>query len=263
MIIDFHTHMFPDKIAESTIRFLAETCKTPPHTNGTYEGLLSSTQEAGITLSVALPVVTKPSQFRSVNEFASHYRNENILSFGGLHPACSDHRSELRELKEMGFLGIKLHPDYQDMYFNDIRYKRILDYASELGLIVVVHAGVDPKCPNNVHCTPRMIEEVLNEVAPEKLVLAHFGANKMWDEVEELLIGRNVYLDTAVVLDTMPEEQFVRMVHAHGADKILFATDSPWRGQKEFVTRMNEIGLTEEERAQIFSGTACKLLNIE
>ena len=28
MIIDFHTHMFPDRIAESTIRFLADTCRT-------------------------------------------------------------------------------------------------------------------------------------------------------------------------------------------------------------------------------------------
>lgn len=262
MIIDFHTHMFPDRIAESTIRFLADTCQTSPHTNGTYEGLSASTREAKIDLSVALPVVTKPSQFRSINEFASHYRDGNILSFGGIHPACDDYRSELRELKEMGFLGIKLHPDYQDMYFNDIRYKRILDYASELGLIVVVHAGKDPKCPDHVHCTPEMIEEVLNEVAPEKLVLAHFGGNEMWDEVEQRLIGRNVYLDTAVVLDTMPEEQFVRMVRAHGADKVLFATDSPWRGQTEFVKRMKEISLTEEERTQIFSGTAQNLLNI-
>ena len=107
-----------------------------------------------------------------------------------------------------------------------------------------------------------MIEEVLNEVAPEKLVLAHFGGNEMWDEVEQRLIGRNVYLDTAVVLDTMPEEQFVRMVCAHGADKVLFATDSPWRGQTEFVKRMKEISLTEEERTQIFSKTAQTLLNI-
>ena len=108
-----------------------------------------------------------------------------------------------------------------------------------------------------------MIEEVLNEVAPEKLVLAHFGGNEMWDEVEQRLIGRNVYLDTAVVLDTMPEEQFVRMVRAHGADKVLFATDSPWRGQIEFVKRMKEISLTEEERTQIFSKTAHGLLQIK
>ena len=37
--------------------------------------------------------------------------------------------------------GIKLHPDYQDTYFNDIRYKRIISYATELGLIISVHAG--------------------------------------------------------------------------------------------------------------------------
>ena len=46
MIIDFHTHMFPDRIAESTIRFLADTCQTSPHTNGTYEGLSASTRKA-------------------------------------------------------------------------------------------------------------------------------------------------------------------------------------------------------------------------
>ena len=69
--------------------------------------------------------------------------------------------------------GIKLHPDYQDTYFNDIRYKRIISYATDLGLIISVHAGQDPKCPDNIHCTPAMAEEVLNEVEPEKLVLAH------------------------------------------------------------------------------------------
>ena len=36
MIIDFHTHMFPDKIADKTITFLAEVCQMPPQTDGTY-----------------------------------------------------------------------------------------------------------------------------------------------------------------------------------------------------------------------------------
>ena len=64
------------------------------------------------------------------------------------------------------------------------------------------------------------------------------------------------------MLDTMDEKQFIRMVRNHGADRVLFATDSPWRGQKEFVERMREIPLTEEEKAQIFSGTAKNLLGI-
>lgn len=262
MIIDFHTHMFPDKIARGTLEFLEKACKTKPYTDGTCRGLLASADYADVDISVALPVVTKPSQFSSVNEFASGYQEGKIISFGGIHPEADDYKAQLRQIRDMGLKGIKLHPDYQDMYFNDIRYKRIVSYASELNLIVSVHAGVDPKCPQDVHCTPEMAKEMLDQVQPSRLVLAHFGGNKMWDDVEDFLIGRDVYLDTAVVLDTMDEEQFIRMVRNHGADRVLFATDSPWRGQKEFVERMQEIPLTEEEKAQIFSGTAKNLLGI-
>ena len=42
MIIDFHTHMFPDKIAKGTLDFLEGICKVTPYTNGTYEGLKAS-----------------------------------------------------------------------------------------------------------------------------------------------------------------------------------------------------------------------------
>ena len=127
-----------------------------------------------------------------------------------------------RHIKELGLKGIKLHPDYQDMYFNDIRYKRLVDYATELGLIIVVHAGLDPKCPDDVHCTPEMAAEVIDEVHPANLVLAHLGGNEMWDDVEKYLVGKDVYLDTAVVLDVIKEDQFLRIVRNHGADKIPF-----------------------------------------
>ena len=110
------------------------------------------------------------------------------------------------------------------MYFNDIRYKRLVDYATELGLIIVVHAGLDPKCPDDVHCTPEMAAEVIDEGSPPaNLVFAHLGGNEMWDDVEKYLVGKDVYLDTAVVLDVIKEDQFLRIVRNHGADKILFS----------------------------------------
>lgn len=262
MIIDFHTHMFPDKIAKGTIEFLQNVCQIRPFTDGTYQGLLESTEEAGIDISVALPAVTKVSQIESVNRFAAKYLEGSVISFGGIHPASINYKEQLREIKSMGMKGIKLHPDYQDMYFNDICFKRLISYASELGFIIVVHAGVDPKCPEDVHCTPQMACEVLKEVEPEKMILAHMGGNELWDDVEDYLVGQDVYFDTGVVLDRMPEEQFVRIVRNHGADKILFATDSPWGGQKEFVEILSNMPLTEEEKEMIFSKNACKLLNL-
>ena len=262
MIIDFHTHMFPDKIAKGTIDFLAGVCKMTPYTDGTYEGLKKETLASGVDLSVALPIVTKPSQFDSVNAFASHYQGKPVLSFGSIHPDCEDYKGKLRRIKEMGFKGIKLHPDYQEVYFNDIRYKRIISFASELDLIISVHAGLDPKCPDDIHCTPSMSAEVIRDTEAPKLVLAHMGGNAKWDEVEEYLVGKQVYFDTGVVLDKMPEEQFIRIVRTHGADKILFATDSPWSGQKEFLKIMEEMPLTEEEREKILGENARRLLGI-
>ncbi len=262
MIIDFHTHMFPDKIAKSTLDFLAGVCGVKPYTDATYSGLLSSAKEAGIDLCVALPAVTKVSQVESINRFAAQYQEGAILSFGGIHPACENYKEILRHVKELGLKGIKLHPDYQDMYFNDIRYKRLVAYATELELIISVHAGVDPKCPDDVHCTPKMARELIDEVQPERLVLAHLGGNLIWDDVERELVGRSVFFDTGVVLDHITEEQFLRIVHTHGADKILFATDSPWKGQKEFIKLLSDMPLTSNEKELIFSGNACRLLGI-
>ena len=258
MIIDFHTHIFPDKIAGRTLDYLSDIFGASPFADGTYTGLCDSMKKAGVDVSVSLPAVTKVSQVESINRFASAFTEGTVISFGGIHPECENYKEILKEIKNLGLKGIKLHPDYQDMYFDDIRYEHIVDTASELGLITVVHAGADPKCPKDVHCTPAMARKLLDDVKPEKLVLAHMGGNEMWDDVEKYLIGQNVYFDTGVILDRMPEEQFLRMVHMHGADRILFGTDSPWADQKKFVTLFDQMPLTEEEKMAVFSGNAKK-----
>lgn len=261
-MIDFHTHIFPEQIADKTIAHLAGIIEKQPAFDGKENGLLASMDEAGIEYSVILPVVTKLSQYDSVNRYASRFLDGRLISFGGIHPDDADYKTKLRSLRENGFRGIKLHPDYQGVCFNDIRFKRIVDCATENGLIVSVHAGMDPLSPNDIHCTPQMAAELIDDVAPTKLVLAHLGGHRLYDDVERYLVGKHVYFDTGVVLDTIDEEQFLRIVQHHGADKILFGTDAPWAGQKEYVDRMNQLPLTHLERNMILEGNAKRLLSI-
>lgn len=261
-MIDFHTHIFPDKIAGKTLEFLSARCKTIPFTDGTAEDLRKSARQAGMDLSVALPVVTNPAQFQSINRFASQFLEGEILSFGGIHPDSADYKAELKELKAMGFRGIKLHPAYQETMFNDIRYKRIISAATELGFIISVHGGFDPGYPDCIYATPQMSAEVIDEVRPEKLILAHMGGFLCWDEVERYLVGKDVYLDTAVVFGQIDDAQFVRICREHGVDKILFATDSPWSGQKESAEYLNSLPLSEEEKRKILDENARKLLTL-
>lgn len=262
-MIDFHTHIFPENIAGKTIAFLSELSHVKPVLRADEADLRNSVESSGLEAAVILPVVTKPSQFDSVNRFASGFTKGELISFGGIHPENENYKECLRTIKEYGLKGIKLHPDYQKTDFNDIKYKRIVDYASELGLIISVHAGVDIGYPDPVRCTPLMSKEVIEEVKPEKLILAHLGGNCMWDEVEELLVGQNVMFDTAYCFGHISEEQFLRIVEHHGADKILFATDSPWASQQEYADYFNKLSLDENEKELIASGNAKKLLNLD
>lgn len=263
-IIDFHTHAFPDAIAGKTIELLSKKGGIPAHTDGTVDGLRVRLTEAGISLGVVLPVVTRAEQFASVTRFAQQINEERngLLSFGGIHPDSSDYRKELKELAAAGFRGIKLHPDYQGLYFDDIRYMRIIEYASELGLIIITHAGVDIGFPDDVRCTPKRALAVLREVKPEKLVLAHCGGWSLWEEVIDTLAGEPVYMDTAYSMGHISEEHFVTLCRMHGAERILFGTDCPWGNPKRDVETFLAMPLTCEEHELILHKNAERLLGL-
>ncbi len=264
MIIDFHTHIFPEKIAAKAVQKLSSCIHLEPAFNGCAQGLIESMNNAGIDKSVILPVVTAPAQFDSILRFAA-YINETtpeLISLAGIHPESADWKEQLNLIAREGFKGVKVHPNYQGVLFNDVRFKRILYRASELGLFLLTHAGYDPYTPDEEFCTPDMILEVVNEVKPEKLVLAHMGSNMYYDEAEEKLCGLDVYFDTAYSIYHMKEEQFVRMVRKHGADKVLFASDCPWSNQKTDVEILKNCALTEAEKEKIFYKNAQSLLGL-
>lgn len=263
-VIDFHTHIFPEKIAQKTIHALEKRASIKAYTDGTLSGLEKSMDQSGVTLSVIQPVITRPEQFSSINEYARklNLTKSNILSFGAVHPSSEHYKEELKALKDMGFKGIKIHPDYQDMNFDDIRMMHLVNEASRLDLSILVHAGIDIGLPSPVHCTPAMAERVINEVQPKRLVLAHMGGWKCYDEVEERLIGRNVFLDTAFSLEYMQPEQLLQMIRNHGSERILFATDSPWSGQKEYVNQISHLPLEEAQIENILYRNAEALLQV-
>ncbi len=266
MVIDFHTHIFPDKIAAKSIESLEKVSGIKASTNGTLDGLLTSMDKTGVDLSVILPVATRPSQLESINTYAKEVCDTHkgrLISFGGIHPDCEDYKKELNRIKELGLAGVKIHPDYQAVMIDDVRFMNIIEYASELGLIIVTHAGIDIGLPEPVHCPPDRMRKVLDAIKPEKMVVAHYGGWKQWDMVYDCLAGENVYFDTAFTFDYIEEEIFLKLLKKHSADKILFATDSPWSSADKDIQALKNMPVSEEIKDKIFSGNAKKLLGIK
>ena len=75
MIIDFHTHAFPDFLAPRAIKSLAAVSKYPPQLNGTVAELKVSMKRAGIDYSVVLNIATNAKQTQHVNDFAINIKD--------------------------------------------------------------------------------------------------------------------------------------------------------------------------------------------
>jgi len=282
MIIDFHTHTFPQALAGRAVSRLAESARAKNHLDGTTAALRGSMAEAGIDYSVLLPVATKPTQSEDINRLAAqinaHSGETGLISFGGIHPDNTDYRQILRQCAANGIPGIKLHPVFQQTDFDDLRYLRIMECACENGLIILVHAGYDISHPCCDYSSVPRICAVLNQLKPDKLVLAHMGGWRCWDEVEAHIVGKDVWLDTSFSLlpilaapgtQRTPEEdpplgreQFLRIVRGHGADRILFGTDSPWSPQADTISALKTSGLTRAELTAILGENGAKLLGL-
>ena len=264
MIIDFHTHVFPDKIAGNTISALEEKGNTKAYSDGTRVGLENALLRAGVDLAVNLPVITKPSQFDGILRFCNEINalHGKVLSFAGAHPLMDDIKGKMRLIKESGVKGIKIHPDYQGAFFDDDGYIEILKCAKDEDLIVVTHSG--PDCGfigQPVKCTPKRILNALSKIGGyDKLVLAHMCSVEFYDEVLDLLAGKDLYFDTGFILKDYTEQAFKKFIDKHGDDKILFASDSPWSDIKADVQRLKSFNLGDKTLEKIFYKNALKLL---
>ena len=90
MLIDFHTHCFPDKIASKAIEKLSFVSGgLTPYTDGTVAGLKESMKKCGVDVSVVLNIATNAHQQTAVNDFAASINNKkDIFSFGSV--SCPD-----------------------------------------------------------------------------------------------------------------------------------------------------------------------------
>ena len=96
MIIDFHTHAFPEKIAEKAMTNLSYASGgLIPQTNGTINSLKELMKKDGIDKSVALAIATNEKQQTAVNDFIAACECDEIIPFGSVFPFAENALEEL------------------------------------------------------------------------------------------------------------------------------------------------------------------------
>lgn len=264
MYIDFHTHAFTESIAKKAINRLMSVSDLTCYTDGSISGTREKLSDWGVEYGVLLPIATKPTQMHTINDWAIKHNHGNLISFGTIHPDAEGCLQELVRIKDAGLKGIKLHPEYQDIYlFQDNLYP-VYAKCQELGLMISIHMGFDPLSPQTRYGMPYDLIDI-REKFPDLIIIgAHMGGMYNWESVLHYIAGmKNLYLDTGFIAGQMDEELLLKLVKAHGADKVLLASDCPWNKTTQEIEMIKVLPISDEEKEMIFSGNAKRLLGIE
>lgn len=260
-IFDVHTHAFPDKIAKKAVETLAAGANIPYYHNGSFGGLMEYEQNGGAAGCLLLPIATKPSQTRAVNEWAAKITGNGIYSFGSVHPDQDNIDEELNCIVNLGLRGVKLHPEYQEFFADEERMIPIYKNIFDKNLILCFHAGVDIGFPPPVRGAVNRIAKICDMFPHGKIIAAHMGGFKQWDDVRIYLAGRkNVWFDTSYAAQKMNPSELVDLIRLHGSKKVMFGTDTPWTDFESSKNAILNSGLSQTELKDIFYDNAARLL---
>jgi hypothetical protein len=260
-IIDFHVHAFPDALAPRAMqKLISEAPGIKAYLDGTVGQLLDSMNKCGIEKSVLSCIATKPGQFDSILSWCRQIKSKRIIPFPSIHPKDDSRRKKISAIASEGFRGIKFHPYYQGFQLDDDAMMHIYAKALELDLMVVVHTGYDIAFEYDRRGDCQKILNVLKAFPELKLITTHLGAWKLWDEVDEMLIGKPIYMEISFGLDELEPAKAKDMIMRHPADYILFGTDSPWTDQKQTLDLLRKLDLPQERLEKILHINAEKLL---
>ncbi len=263
MLIDFHSHCFPDKIAKSAVAKIGgKAGGLIPHTDGSLDGLSALMKQQGVNRFVVLNIATNEKQMTAVNDFAAEMnKREEVIAFGSVYPMAPNVMEELERIKSLGLKGVKFQFDYQGLYVDDEIMKPIYKKIAQLDLVTMIHAGFDYGFAPPYMATPDRIVNALRWV-DSPFIASHWGGLSCAENVLKLLCGLPIYFDTSYGYGAiaMPTAQMI--VEKHGVDKILFGSDCPWHTPEEEKRLVESLDLSESEKEKIYHENAERLLGL-
>lgn len=262
MRIDIHTHVYPPRIAPQVLAQIKAELGFPAVLSGVADDLLRHLDENGFDAAVVLGVAPAPRLVERTNEWLRDLAAEHprLIPFGSIHPDYPQPEAEVARLCQWGFKGLKVHPLIQQVEPDDPRWYRIYE-ALPPGFVVLFHAGYGTAEGHN-RSTPQQMAKVHRDFPHLRMIIAHWGGLDQQDAVWEHLVGQDVYFDTSCPpgLSQFAPEYLTRFIQAHGAERILFGTDSPFGHIAREAEVIAGLPLPASAKDDILGGSAQRLL---
>jgi uncharacterized protein len=277
MIIDFHTHIFPERLIRDRNEYCCrDLCFSELYSNekaklATVEDLLREMDESGIDKSVVLNIGWENNEIcietnDYILESQSRYP-DRIIGFCTIQPNAGD-----KAIKEMercirgGARGIgEMRPDKQDFDLSGNNVvAELVGIMVKNNIIFLLHSSepVGHIYDGKGKVTPDKLYSFILKYPELKIVCAHWGGGlpfyALMPEVDKSL--KNVYFDTAATPFLYKPEIISHVSAITGAGKILFGSDYPLMSPKRVISYIDSTGVEGDDRMKILGGNAGILL---
>ena len=291
MIVDAHTHRYPEEVLEDPQSFaqlhkewhwlelVSSDNKKSLQGWSSREKMIADMDKSEVERAVLLGWYWEnPETCELQNQWCSQWiarDPDRFIGFFSLHPELQNPIESLKRSMDLGFLGIgECHPWLQGASIQNENWMKCMEFAAAEGWPVTFHVTepVGHDYPGRVQ-TP--FEEFLwlaRQLPELKIILAHAGGLFPFYELNPKIRPelKNVHYDLAACPLLYDPEIYRKLIDVVGVEKILWGTDYPLRifpaRQKEpdFISFKNlvleEAELSESERDAIFGNNLLALL---
>jgi uncharacterized protein len=240
MIVDIHTHVFEAEkdFAPKLKADLARCAINPAAWGNVPERHLAETQSADVAVVFGLQAQATGWEIPNDN-VARHVARapERLLFFASVDPASRDGMTELERChQDLGAVGVKLAPLYQNVHPRDVRCLEIYRYCVRHRLPVLFHAGTSFVSGTPLeYSRPVHFDSIAVEFPELRMVLAHLGHPWEGETIAVIRRNPNVYADLSA-LYYRPWQFYNSMrllVEYRTESKLLFGSDFPFTTTKE------------------------------
>ncbi len=280
MIIDIHTHAFPQSIRTERARFFTGE----PAFRLLYESpkallvgaadIVAMMDEQGVDKSVIFGFPWQNIETCRINndyiiEAVGRYP-ERLIGFCCVDPLHPEAAAEVERCLQAGLQGVGELAFYTSGI--DSRCLASLDpimaLARRFDCPVMLHTNepVGHQYPGKSPNTLMQIYSLAQRFAANRIILAHWGGGIFFyallkKEVRETLA--NIWFDTAASPYLYQPEIYAQALILAGEDKILFGSDFPLLKPKRYFKDLEQTGLSRGQKAAVCGLNAAKVLKIE
>ncbi len=278
MIIDCHTHIFPEEIRKDREAF----CKRDKGFSSIYnqpkakmvgaEDLIGAMDESRVDRSVICGFPWSEPDLCSFHnqyllEAVSRYPNRLIAFVILLFSNPDWSGRELDRAIKNGARGVGEVAFYRDeMSSQDIRsMKPVLTRMEKQGIPLLLHTNetIGHSYPGKGKTPLERFYELILSFPNLRIILGHWGGGlPFYELMPEVAKGMtNVYYDTAASPFIYSKKIYAIAIQIVGVDKIFFGTDFPLISAGRYFKELKECGLSKRDQEKILGLNFLKLID--